>query len=200
MGRFRCLIDVLGLGIFLTLSSIYPILAESSCPAERAIYTMETEDGAFSASFVPAHSSASMASDLYLRLTTPQRAYWFVLALSSGYGGTTLLPVSDPYHETARENGPRNLLDAEDMDAGVYEETLSNLRFYALDETLNFIEEPPASEEPAPAFIMMPELVVTLWYDPSAVSEDPTAERDPMPRGIFRFGACLDNAPSRAWP
>lgn len=185
--------------MFFTLH-IDPARAEAACPAERATYAMETEDGDFSISFVPARSSASMASDLYLRLTTPQRAYWFVLAMSSGYGGTTLLPVSDPYHESAREDGPRNLLDAEDVDAGVYEETLSNLRFYALDEKLNFIVEPPASEETAPAFIMTPELGVTLWYDPVVVSEDSAAERDPMPRGIFRFGTCLDKAPPQAWP
>lgn len=200
MGRLIPYGCLAGLCVFAVAFQAASGRADAACPVERTTYAMETEDGDFSVSFVPARSYASMASDLYLRLTTSQRAYWFVLAMSSGYGGTTLLPVSDPYHETAREDGPRNLLDAEDVDAEVHEETLSNLRFYALDETLNFIEEPPASEEPAPAFIMMPELGVTLWYDPSAVSEDLTAERDPMPRGIFRFSACLDNAPPRAWP
>lgn len=197
-GRFR-IVTIAGTVALATFPA-GPVRADTSCPAERATYAMEAEEGTFSVSFVPARSHASMASDLYLRLTTPQRPYWFTLAMSNGYGGTTLLPISDPYHETAREDGPRNLLDAEDVDAEAYGETLSNLRFYALDERLNIIDEPPASEEPAPAFVMMPELGATLWYDPAVVSEDPAAERDPMPRGVFRFGACLDESPPQAWP
>lgn len=174
--------------------------ADLICPVERAAYAMGTEDGDFSLSFIPARSYASMASDLYLCLGTPQRSYWFVLTMSNGYGGMTMLPVSDPYQESAKQDGPRHLLEVDGVDAQIHAQTLTNLRFYLLDEKFDFISEPPASGEPAPAFIMMPELGATLWYDPAAVSEDPAAKRDPMPRGVFRFMSCLGDTPPKAWP
>lgn len=187
------------------LLGIGPGYAKSAdfCPAERAVYAFETQDGAFLATFIPARSRASMASDLYLRLSTTQRNYWFAFAMSSGYGGMTLLPVSDPYHASAAENGPHMLLDAleeEEADGTVSDGGLSSLRFYALDAALDFIEEPPAKGEHAPEFVLMPELGVALWYDPASLTEDTAAERDTMPRGIFRRTRCLDIAPPEAWP
>lgn len=177
-----------------------PALADLICPVERAAYAMGIEDGDFSLSFIPARSCASMASDLYVRLGTSQRSYWFVPAMSNGYGGMTMLPVGDPYQESAEKNGPRRLLEADGVDAQSYVQTLANLQFYVLNEKFDFISEPPANGDPAPAFIMMPELGATLWYDAAAVSEYPGAERDPMPRGVFRFARCLDDAPLEAWP
>lgn len=177
-----------------------PALADLICPVERVTYAMGTEDGDFSLSFIPARSYASMASDLYVRLETSQRSYWFVLAMSNGYGGMTMLPVSDPFQESARQDGPRHLLEEDSVDGQIYAQTLANLRFYVLNEKFDFISEPPVSGDPAPAFIMMPELGATLWYDPAILSEDLAAERDPMPRGVFRIAGCRGNTPSEAWP
>ena len=47
---------------------------------------------------------------------------------------------------------------------------------------------------------MVPELGVALWYGPSALTDDPAAERDPMSRGVFRQVECLETAPDLAWP
>lgn len=169
----------------------------AECPAERAVYTMASDEGSFSITFVPARSFASMASDLYVQLTTPQRDYWFALAMSMGYGGTSLLPVSDPYDDSARDDGPRQLLDRSE-DGG--SDILPSLRFYALDAELNFADAPPMKGEPALPYLMAPELGLTLWYEPAALSEDAAAERDPMPRGLFRLTDCKDAAPPEAWP
>lgn len=181
----------------LAISAACPAAAETAgCPSERAVYTLESGGDTFTIALVPARSYASMASDLYFKLTTTQRSYWFSLAMSQGYGGMTLLPVGDPYDESARNDGPRQLLD--DDEGG--DDLLPSLRFYTLDASLAFIEEPPAKGEPAPAHVMAPELGLALWYNPALLSEDAGAERDPMPRGIFRLTTCLDAAPPKAWP
>lgn len=170
----------------------------AACPAERAVYAMKTEEGDFAAAFVPARSYASVASDLYFRLTTTQRDYWFRFAVSNGYSGITLIPVADPYAASAKMDGPEELLEDEPDD--YVHDILRTLRFYPLDADLNMLADPPNRGDPAPAFVMVPEVGLTLWYEPSAISQDLAATRDPMPRGVFRQTACLDAPPPEAFP
>jgi hypothetical protein len=178
-------------------------IGPASCPAERAVYELKWEDETFRAAFIPARNDASIASDLYYRLTTPQREYWFKFNVSQGYSGMTLFPVSNPYDARAAANGPRDLLGppyGDNKEATAATDVLVSLRFYALDEELNFLVEPPMRGEDAPAFVMTPEIGLTLWYEPTAISEDKTAFRDPMPRGMFRRTACLVAPPPEAYP
>lgn len=171
----------------------------ASCAAERAVYGFASEDGPMEIRLVPSRHYASVASDLYLRLTTTQRSYWFGFSVSNGYSGITLLPVSDPTRADAEPDGPLDLLDRLGED-GASDGLLANLRFYALDDDLSFWANPPVAGEPAPTYLMVPELGVALWYEPSALTDDPTAERDPMSRGVFRQVECLETAPEPAWP
>ena len=166
-----------------------------SCPADQAVYRLQTEDGPLEIGFIPATSFISAASDLYLYLTTTQRTYWFSFSVSNGYSGMTLHPVSDPVaaSNAGKADGPRELLTdyfAEDADAAEAE-ILTSLRFYSLDSDLTFLFEPPLSGELAPAYVMMPEIGLTLWYEPQALTEDPGADRDSIPRGIFELSECL---------
>ncbi|MBS3848265.1 hypothetical protein KD146_06100 [Devosia sp. BSSL-BM10] len=166
-----------------------------SCPADQAVYRLQTEDGPLEIGFIPAVSFISAASDLYLYLTTTQRTYWFSFSVSNGYSGMTLHPVSDPAEASnaGREGGARELLAdyfAADPDAAE-QEVWASLRFYSLDSDLTFKFEPPLSGEPAPAYVMMPEIGLTLWYEPQVLTEDPGADRDPIPRGIFELTECL---------
>ncbi len=167
-----------------------------TCPPERAIYRFESEDGRFEFKMVPARNYASMASDLYLHLTTPQRGYWFTFSVSNGYGGTSLIPVSDPTAPSARPDGPRELLAEE----SAFDLLAPSLRFYALDASLSFLVDPPVSGGQAPDYIMAPELGLALWYDAAALSGDPDASRDPMERGMFRLAECLVAPPDPAYP
>lgn len=171
----------------------------ASCPAERAVYRFDSEDGPMEIGFRQSRHYGSVASNLYLQLTTPQRTYWFGFAVSNGYSGITLLPVSDPTRPEAEPDGPQDLLDRLGEE-GPGAELLANLRFYALDADLNFLGSPPVAGDPAPAYVMVPELGVALWYGAGALTEDPTAERDSLPRGVFRPVACLETAPPLAWP
>lgn len=185
----------------LAATAAVPALADE-CPAERAVYGLETEDGPLELGFIPARSMATIASDLYMYLTTTQRTYWFTFTVSNGYSGMTLWPVSDPRAADAEPDGPRQLIDleAEGEDEAALQDAVRSLRFYALDEDLTFWFEPPMAGQPAPHYVMMPEMGLTLWYNPRALTEDVTADRDPIPRGIFRLTACLDAPREPAWP
>lgn len=176
-----------------------PAFAADDCPAERAIYELVDEESRFEIGFQRSKNYASIASDLYLYLTTPQRTYWFTFSVSNGYSGMTLIPVTDPTRADAAPDGPRELIslgsdDPQELDA------LRTLRFYALDEDLTFWFEPPNEGEAAPAFLMLPEIGLSLWYGAGLLTDDPTADRDPMPRGIFKPDLCRDELPERAWP
>lgn len=162
------------------------------CPVEQAVYELRDEamGDAFGVSFVRARSFATIASDLYLRLTTPVRAYWFVFSVSQGYSGITLLPVTDPY----RGEGPRDLLGppfGDNPEGPEGNDIASLLRFLPLDADLGIDVEPPMSGEEAPPYLLMPEIGLALWYFPQALSGDPRAERDPMPRGVFKRTGCM---------
>ncbi|WP_336979009.1 hypothetical protein [Altererythrobacter fulvus] len=174
----------------------------ATCPAERAIYTLPSEEGAIQAAFIPAKHWPSVASDLYFKVTTAQRDYWFSFAVSNGYGGITLLPVENPYDAKAEDGGPASLLpDAEtpeDQDAEL--ELLAKLRFLPLDRDLMVAENPPSAGQDAPPYLMTPELGQALWYDVTMLTADPEAERDTMPRGAFRLTGCRAEAPAKAWP
>ena len=79
----------------------------ANCPAERAVYTLKS-DPAFSAGFIPAKHFASMASNLYFWIKSPQRTYWFTFGIGNGYTGISLGPVGDPYiaADGDPDNGP----------------------------------------------------------------------------------------------
>lgn len=164
------------------------------CPAERAIYAMETDEGDFAAGFIPARHWPSVASNLYFRLQTPVRDYYFSFAVSNGYGGTTLIPVGDPFAPGADEDGPR-MIDSGEEDGGGNE-----LRFFAMDEALRVINDPPIKGADAPPFLMMPDIGLALWYSPSTLTDAPDAEAESMPRGVFKRVSCMDQAPREVGP
>lgn len=156
----------------------------AACPAERAAYEMRApgNDSRWQLHLIPAGDMASVASDLYVRLTTPQRAYWFSFAVSQGYGGISLLPATDPAIGPAEEENGGD----DGADIGQW------LRFLALYEDMSAAADPPRRGEQAPPYLMVPELGVALWYEAAALTGDPDAERDYMPRGVFRLSGCAE--------
>lgn len=169
-----------------------PVIGPATCEAERAVYEMTAPDTdeVWRIGLVPARNMASIASDLYLKLTTPQRDYWFTFSVSQGYSGISVFPVTDPY----ADDGPRDLLGppfGANADGVTDPDILNALRFLTLDAELNIAFEPPMSGEDAPPHIMLPEIGRALWYDAAALTDDEAADRDPMPRGVFRRTQCL---------
>ncbi|MEO9298956.1 hypothetical protein [Devosia alba] len=198
----RFSVVALGWAIGAIAASAHPPVM--SCPADQAVYRLQTDDGPLEIGFIPATNFISAASDLYLYLTTTQRTYWFSFSVSNGYSGMTLHPVSDPVAASNGDNGdvPRELLNdyfAEDADA-VEAEIWSSLRFYSLEEDLTFLFEPPLSGQAAPAYVMMPEIGLTLWYEPQALTEDSKVDRDSIPRGIFQLVECLEKPRAKVLP
>ena len=190
----RCAISALAL---LSASAA----SAADCPAERAVYEMTGEEGPFRVQLLPSLHMASAASDLYLQLTTPRRSYWFTFSASNGYGSIAVLPVSDPYADSTKESGPRDLLEPSyDAEEGIDGELLARLHFFALDEDLRVFESPPQSGEPAPPYLMMPDIGAALWYDFQYLTEDTGDTSDTMPRGVFKLARCLDRAPAQAYP
>ena len=64
----------LAASLVVALVAAWPAAAlAAECPAERAVYGLDTEDGPLELGFVPARSMATIASDLYMYLTTTQR-------------------------------------------------------------------------------------------------------------------------------
>ena len=198
----RYVITLLAALISPAAAEAQPEVVLADCPAERSEYTLVTEGDEFTITLIPARTRAGFSSDLYLRLTTPQRDYWFVFEVAASQGNITLGPVGDPYASDARETGPANTIEAfrSRWPDAPMDELLSLLRFYALDAELGFTLAQPQQGQPAPAWLLMPELNTALWYHLPALTDDPGAERDPMPRGIFRLTACLDSTPPAAFP
>ena len=177
------------------------LLDAGPCQAERAVYELRVPDSneVWRLDLIPARSMASIASDLYLRLVTPQRDYWFTFSVAQGYGGISILPVTDPYDAS----GPRDLLAApygDNPDGATSDEVGGWLRFLSLDADLNVVLDPPMRGDAAAPYILLPELGLGLWYEAAAFTDDPTADRDPMPVGLFRRGACLVVPPPAALP
>lgn len=169
-----------------------PVVGPAVCEAERAVYEMTAPetDEVWRIGLVPARNIAGIASDLYLKLTTPRRDYWFIFSVSQGYSGISAFPVTDP----RADGGPRDLLGPPfgASPHGVTDpDILSALRFIPLDADLNVGFEPPMSGEEAPPYIMLPEIGRALWYDAAALTGDEAADRDPMPRGVFKRTQCL---------
>lgn len=164
-----------------------------SCPAERAVYTLKS-DPAFTAGFISAKHFASTASNLYFRVTSPQRTYWFTLIVGVGYTGISLGPVGDPYVAEGDDpdNGPV-VIEPDETSSG-------SLRIYPMAQDFTVLETLPSSGDPAPYAFFAPELGSVLWYAPRDVTLDATAERDPMDRGVFILTGCLEEAPKPAFP
>ena len=195
-------LKVSALGLCMTVAPVAAHPPELECAAGQAVYRLQSDDGPLEIGFIPATTFISAASNLYLYLTTTQRTYWFSFSVSNGYSGMTLHPVSDPVAASAEGAAPRELLRQyldEDADPAAAE-IWSSLRFYSLDADLTFLFEPPLSGEPAPAYVMAPEIGLTLWYQPQALTEDATADRDPIRRGVFALVECLPEPRAKVRP
>lgn len=164
-----------------------------ACRSERALYTLNS-DPAFTAGFIPSQHFASMASDLYFWVRSPQRTYWFTFDISNGYGGISLGPVGDPYvaADGDPDNGPVTF-EVGDLNAG-------SLNVYPMLADMTVLNNPPSLGDPAPDALFAPELGSLLWYEPRAITQDKTAMRDPMDRGVFRLTGCLAETPKAGYP
>jgi hypothetical protein len=58
----------------------------------------------------------------------------------------------------------------------------------------------PSTGDPAPAWLLVPDLGPALWYGPGDLTDQPVSERERMPRAFFRRSGCLDEPPAPAWP
>ncbi len=166
---------------------------DPACAAELALYTLNS-DPAFTAGFIPAKHYASVASNLYFWIKSPQRTYWFAFGVGNGYTGISLGPVGDPY--VAADDDPDNGPETIETDQNSYQ----YLRVYPMQRDLSVVETPPSAGDAAPDAFFAPELGTLLWYSPQDATLDKTAQRDPMARGVFIRSGCLKAAAKPGYP
>jgi hypothetical protein len=164
--------------------------ALAACPSERAVYRLKG-DPTYSATLVPARHHASAVSQLYLRVASPARSWWFTFGATQGYGGLFLDPVTDPTAPAAAPDGPRKLVQAE------REYPIS---FYPMTRSLDVLDVAPQAQQPAPEAFFIPHLGPMLWYNPVALSGDRNAKAETMPRSLFIQSECRPNPPTAAYP
>lgn len=151
------------------------VAASPACLAEKARYDMIGHADEFSLRLHPADITGANLGGIGLTLKTPQRSYRFALTMSQGYGGTLLVP----------------LIAGRSLAGSLSSDVIERLRLYALDDGLAVLEAAPERGESAPRYLFLPELGNILWYSPQSLTEDPRADRDPMPRGMFKLAGCM---------
>ncbi|HEX8512476.1 MAG TPA: hypothetical protein VF688_05155 [Allosphingosinicella sp.] len=159
--------------------------APPACPIERAVYRLKA-DPKFTVGFARQDRRDSGVSDLVLWLNTPKRTYWFAFGSPNGYGGTYLNPELDPRVSVSlSDDGERDA--AERMQSP----DPLNLEFDAFRADLAAFKAPPRSSDRPPALLFARGLGPALWYGPSTLAgNDPTAEREGMPIGLFVAAGC----------
>ncbi|HEX8308101.1 MAG TPA: hypothetical protein VF645_06740 [Allosphingosinicella sp.] len=159
--------------------------AAPACPIEKAVYRLKG-DSKFTAGFARQDRRDSGVSDLVLWLRTPKRTYWFGFAAPNGYGGTYLTPEIDP-RVSARLSDDEERNQAKKMELP---DPLS-LEFDAFRADLGAFQAPPQSSDKPPALLFARGLGSALWYGPSTLAgNDPKAEREGMPVGLFVPAGC----------
>lgn len=159
--------------------------APPACPIDRAVYRLKG-DSKFTAGFARQDRRDSAVSDLVLWLNTPKRTYWFAFGSPNGYGGTYLNPELDPRVSV-------RLSDEAERDAAERMEPPEplNIEFDAFRADLGAFRAPPQSSDRPPALLFARGFGPALWYAPSTLAgNDPTAESEGMPIGLFVAAGC----------
>lgn len=164
--------------------------AHAACPSERAVYRLKGAP-AYEVALIPARRHASQASQLYFRLKSPRRVWWFTFRAAQGYGGLTLWPVSDPTSASAAADGPREL-ETNDAEAPI--------GVHLMRRDFSVVEQAPQLGGTAPDVLFAPGLGAALWYRPEQISGDPAAGREWMPHGVFERAGCRDRPHPPAFP
>ena len=166
--------------------------AGTSCPAERAVYSMKEAPG-LELRLPRAGPAAGVASDLYAQLRVPADAdrpahtIWFQFTVSNGYQTIRLVPVTDPL--VAGEDGPALLNEEDDEDGALSSVT----RFLAFDGELAIAQDPPRAGEAAPAHVLLPDIGLALWYNGGAFGLTDSAGGGAnlsVPTAIFQRSGC----------
>ena len=165
----------------------------TSCPAERAVYSMKEAPG-LELRLPRAGPAAGVASDLYAQLRVPADAdraahtIWFQFTVSNGYQTIRLVPVTDPI--AAGEDGPSLLNEDDEEEDGALS---SVTRFLAFDSDLTTMQDPPRASEAAPAHVLLPDIGLALWYNGGAFGlTDPAgaATNASVPTALFHRSGC----------
>ena len=141
----------------------------TTCPAERAVYTLRSDETSATARFHQVRSNRDWRTGLALeiRIDATGRRYWFL----PWQGGT------DGNINLAWVRGPGSLPD---------QPVREDLEFFATDADYRFWNEVPRTGEPAPDRLLLPDLGFMLWY------RTPQDRRDSIALAFFDLSGCSE--------
>ena len=145
----------------------------TTCPVERAVYTLRSDEASATARFHPVRSNRDWRTGLALevRIDASQRRYWFL----PWQGGT------DGNINLAWVRGPGSPPD---------QPVRRDLEFFATDSNYRFLREVPRSGAPAPDRLFLPDLGFILWY------RTPHDRRDSVALAFFDLSGCSETPPA----
>jgi len=146
--------------------------ATESCPVEHARYTM-MDGSKFSAGFRAIPKTPDWLSDVafFVHSGETDRTFWFLFDAGSGrhiYMHSTTDATKPGWRPPAPDGGER---------------PLGQMLYLAANADLAFSLKLPASEQPAPTYVLLPDLPDVMWY---RVPEP----RESTPLAFFKLTGC----------
>lgn len=174
----RSIVFAAGIAALASSASLHPTSAVAAdCAIERAVYrplggrnpdAEKTFELTHSARRIPANQSQLVAT---IRDTATKRFHYFGFAFSNGYGRTHLV-YAGPDKSGGKPDGGEVNTDGPGSPV-VY-----------FDAKLGMVDAPVKAGEPAPDYLIMPEIGLNFWYSgPSDHSFIP-------PDGLWKRAAC----------
>jgi hypothetical protein len=144
-------------------------LAEVPCPIDQAQYRMMHNE-AWSAGFrtIPKHREWLSDLAFFVHSEQVEKDFWFVFDQGNG------VHVDIYLYSTADVTKP-GWKPEDDGPLSGY------MRYFAADDDLVFTTEAPTRDDPAPTYILTPELMQSMWYGPYLSA----------PLDMFKFVGCI---------
>lgn len=151
----------------------------TSCPADRAVYTLRGEPGAVMR-FVRTPHALNAYSELAARVDFEGETYWFAFASSLGYSRDYIGRTEDPFEAARREDAGE---DASEVPA---EPEYSGSELTLFDAAYNVIEGVPQADDRAPAHVLATGVGSSVWY---------SVPRRVLPKALWDLTSCADVQP-----
>ena len=166
------------------------LIASADCPIEKTVYALADTPG-ITAGFARQVVQTSFASDLVFWLKTPRRTFWFSFNAPNGYGGTSISPDIDPALAREPTDAELDARDAAESVPDAPEPEYLGFDFDAFDGSLDVYDNPPQSDDLAPALLFARGLGPALWYNPAGVAgTDAKVAAESIPIGFWRPAEC----------
>lgn len=153
-----------------------------ACTTEYARYQLRGAPGV-TAGFAKQRYQVNYTSDLFFWVKTDDgRRWWFSMNSPNGYGGVFLSPDVDATKITEADREAEPPPPPDDP---------IEFDFDSFDADYGHLDNPPQSNDPAPAHLFARGLGPLLWYNPvGAANGDKTAKSASIPIAMYDLIGC----------